>query len=312
MGSHLCDKLLERGHAVHVLDDLSTGSLDNIRHLLDRPGFDHTIDSAANAAVVAELITDVDAVYHLAAAVGVKLVVASPVRAIETNVHCTEVVLMEANRSHKPVLITSTSEVYGKSRALPFRESGDLVLGTTTTGRWAYACSKAIDEFLAIAYWNERKLPTVVVRLFNTVGPRQTGQYGMVIPRFLRQALANQPLTVYGTGTQQRCFCHVADVVEVLADMLADDRAHGEVINVGGQDEISIIELARRVIAIAGSESGVSLVPYEQAYERGFEDMERRVPDISKVGALFGWRPTRSLDDVIADTMAAQQTVQTV
>jgi UDP-glucose 4-epimerase len=305
IGSHLCDELLARGHQVHVLDNLSTGSLDNVRHLKDHPGFDYTIDSADNAPVVAELVDEADAVYHLAAAVGVALIVESPVSTIETNVHCTEVVLAEASRKSKPVLVASTSEVYGKNGAVPFREDCDLRLGRTDVSRWAYACSKAIDEFLAIAYWKERGLPAVVVRMFNTVGPRQTGRYGMVIPRFVRQALAAQPLTVYGDGSQRRCFCHVGDVVSALADLMARDAAHGEVINVGSQEETSIGELAERVIELTGSESGISFIPYDEAYEEGFEDMHRRIPDTSKVERMIGWRPTRSLDEIVVDVAAA-------
>ena len=221
------------GHQVHILDDLSTGSINNVRHLKSQPGFEYTIDSAANTRVVAELVDDADVVFHLAAAVGVALIVESPVRTIETNVHCTEVVLAQANKKKKPVMIASTSEVYGKSDAIPFREDGDLTLGATGLGRWAYACSKAIDEFLALAYWKERQLPTVVVRLFNTVGPRQTGRYGMVIPRFVGQATDGRPVTVYGDGTQRRCFCHVSDVVRALVALAECERAYGEVINVG-------------------------------------------------------------------------------
>jgi UDP-glucose 4-epimerase len=301
IGSHLCDDLIARGDSVHVLDDLSTGSMDNVRHLKGHPRFDYTIGSASDTPLVAELVDEADAVYHLAAAVGVALIVDSPVRTIETNVHCTEVVLAAASRKRKPVMITSTSEVYGKSDALPFREDGDMRLGATHIGRWAYACSKAIDEFLAIAYWKERQLPTVVVRLFNTVGPRQTGRYGMVVPRFVRQALAHEPLTIYGDGTQRRCFCHVNDIVAALSDLLVCERAWGEVVNVGSQEEISIGELAHRVIGVTDSESGLSFIPYEEAYEHGFEDMHRRIPDISKVGQLIGWAPTRALDDVILD-----------
>ncbi len=308
IGSHLCDELLDRGHVVHVLDDLSTGSMDNIRHLEARPGFDYTIDSAGNPRVVAELIDEADVVYHLAAAVGVALIVDSPVRTIETNVHCTEVVLAQASEKRKPVLIASTSEVYGKSEALPFREDGDLKLGPTNVGRWAYACSKAIDEFLAIAHWKERGLPTVVVRLFNTVGPRQTGRYGMVVPRFVRQALAGQPLTVYGEGVQRRCFCHVSDVVTALSQLMSHEPAYGEVINVGSQEEVSIVELAERVIDITGSTSRVSLIPYEEAYGEGFEDMHRRIPDTAKVEGMIDWRPARSLDDIIRDVAETART----
>jgi len=308
VGSTLSDELVAQGHEVHVLDDLSTGSRDNIRHLAAHPRFGWTYGSACDAALVRRLVADADAVFHLAAAVGVALVVDSPVRTIQTNVHCTEVVLAEASRERKPVLIASTSEVYGKSTALPFREDGDMTLGATNVGRWAYACSKAIDEFLGIAYWKERRSPVVVARLFNTVGPRQTGRYGMVVPRFVKQAQAARPLTVYGEGTQRRCFCHVGDVVGALAALLQSPEAYGEVVNVGSQEEVSILELARRVIDVTGSTSEVSLIPYEEAYEDGFEDMHRRVPDISKVGRMIGWRPTRTLDDIVADVAAGART----
>jgi UDP-glucose 4-epimerase len=307
IGSHLSDLLLARGDEVHVLDDLSTGAIENIRHLKGRPDFDYTIDSAANNSLVAELVDEADVVCHLAAAVGVRLIVESPVRTIETNVHCTEVVLAHANKKKKPVLIASTSEVYGKSQALPFREDGDLQMGAPDVGRWAYACSKAIDEFLAMAYWKERGLPTIVVRLFNTVGPRQTGRYGMVVPRLVAQALADQPLSVYGDGRQTRCFCHVGDVVRGLADLLVTERAYGEVINLGSSEEISINDLARRIIDQIGSGSAIRSVPYEEAYEAGFEDMYRRVPDVRKIHDLIGWRPTRSLREVIEDVAAHQR-----
>jgi UDP-glucose 4-epimerase len=303
IGSHLSDLLIEHGHGVHVLDDLSTGSIENIRHLKPRPGFQYTIDSAENHAAVAELIDEADIVVHLAAAVGVMLVVDSPVRAIETNVHCTEVVLSHANKKKKPVLIASTSEVYGKSQALPFREDGDMQMGATDKGRWAYACSKAIDEFLAMAYWRERALPITVVRLFNTVGARQTGCYGMVIPRLVSQALAGEPLTVFGDGRQTRCFCHVADVVEALFGLMSEESAYGNVFNVGATAEISILDLAERIIDITGSESRICLTPYDEAYGEGFEDMYRRVPDIAKVHALIGWRPVRTLENVVQDVV---------
>jgi len=308
IGSHLSDVLLDRGHRVHILDDLSTGTMDNIRHLKGNPRFDYSIETASNGQVVAELVDDADAVYHLAAAVGVELIVESPVRTIETNVHCTEVVLARANKKKKPVLIASTSEVYGKSKALPFREDGDMTLGATNVGRWAYACSKAIDEFLAIAYWKERKLPTVVVRLFNTVGPRQTGRYGMVLPRLTRQALANQPVTVYGDGKQQRCFCHVQDVARGLADIMECEDAYGEVFNIGGTEEVSILDLAGRIIEAVDAESSISMIPYEEAYEDGFEDMLRRIPEISKVKAAIGWEPTLPLDRIISDIVESQRT----
>jgi len=288
---------------VHVLDDLSTGSIENIRHLKGRPGFDYTIESLNNTAMVAELVDDADVVYHLAAAVGVQLIVESPVRTIETNVHCTEIVLAQASKKKKPVFVASTSEVYGKSRDLPYREDGDLMLGPTVRGRWSYACSKALDEFLAIAYWKERKLPTVVGRLFNTVGPRQTGRYGMVIPNFVRQALADEPLTVFGDGTQSRCFCHVSDVVRALADLMRRDDAYGEVFNIGADEEISIVDLARQVQRMTESKSEITIVPYEEAYEPGFEDMQRRIPDTSKIRSLLGWHPTKSLAEILSDVI---------
>jgi UDP-glucose 4-epimerase len=308
IGSHLCDELLARGDSVHVLDDLSTGSLDNIGHIKGNPRFECTIGSASDSRLMGELIKESDGVFHLAAAVGVALIVDSPVRTIETNVHCTEVVLEQANKTRTPVMIASTSEVYGKSAVLPFREDGDLVLGATNVGRWAYACSKAIDEFLAIAYWKERQLPAIVVRLFNTVGPRQTGRYGMVVPRFVDQALAGRPLTVYGEGTQRRCFSHVQDVVGALALLMRQEDAYGEVLNVGSQEEVSILELAQRVIALAGSTSEISLIPYDEAYEEGFEDMHRRIPDIERVGDMIGWQPARRLDDIVIDMLHSAKT----
>ena len=303
IGSHLCDELLSRGDSVHVLDDLSTGAVENIRHLKGRDGFDYTLESASSQRIVAELVDEADVVYHLAAAVGVELIVESPVRTIETNVHCTEVVLTHAAKKKKPVFIASTSEVYGKSTDLPFSEEGDLVLGPTHKGRWAYACSKAIDEYLALAYWKERKLPTVVGRLFNTVGPRQTGRYGMVIPRFVRQALAEQPITVYGDGSQQRVFCHVKDVVLALAELMRREDTYGGIYNVGGVEEITIADLAERVRERTGSTSEVVTVPYDEAYEPGFEDMVRRVPDISRIAREIGWRPRRTLDEIIGDVV---------
>jgi UDP-glucose 4-epimerase len=303
VGSHLSDELLGRGAQVHVLDDLSTGSIENLRHLKGRPRFEYTIDSVANASLVAELVDAADVVYHLAAAVGVQLIVESPVRTIETNVHCTEVVLAQASKKKKPVFIASTSEVYGKSADLPYREDGDLTLGSTVKGRWSYACSKALDEFLAIAHWKERKLPTVIGRLFNTVGPRQTGRYGMVIPNFVTQALAERPLTVYGNGTQRRCFCHVADVVRALADLMERDDVYGEVFNIGSNDEVEIRHLAQKVLDATGSASEVTLVPYDVAYEEGFEDMHRRIPDLTKIRERIAWEPTKSLDEILADVI---------
>ena len=308
IGSHLAEALLAAGHRVHVLDDLSTGSIDNLRHLKAEPRFSYTIETCASPSIVAELVDEADVVYHLAAAVGVDLIVESPVRTIETNVHCTEVVLAQAAKKRKPVFVASTSEVYGKSAAFPFREDGDLVMGASTTGRWSYACSKAIDEFLALAYWKERKLPTVVGRMFNTVGPRQTGRYGMVVPKFVQQALAERPITVYGDGTQSRCFCHVQDVVTALVDlMLLGEPAYGEVFNIGSQEEITVGDLARRVRAMTGSASEIQLVPYDEAYEQGFEDMPRRLPDIAKIGAAIGWSPTRDLDSILDDVVSFHQ-----
>jgi UDP-glucose 4-epimerase len=307
IGSHLSDLLVEHGHAVHVLDDLSTGSIENLRQLERNPGFQCTIGSVSDHDVVEPLVDETDVVVHLAAAVGVNLIVERPVHAIETNVHCTEVVLAHADRHRKPVLIASTSEVYGKSDALPFREDGDLQMGATNKARWAYACSKAIDEFLAMAYWRERDLPVTIVRLFNTVGPRQTGSYGMVVPRLVSQALAGEALTVYGDGRQTRCFCHVADVVQALFALVDDEAAYGNVFNVGATNEISIFDLAARIIELTGSRSQISLTPYDEAYATGFEDMYRRVPDIAKVKAFIGWSPTRSLDDIINDVADDQR-----
>jgi len=299
VGSHLADQLLAQGHEAMVLDNLSTGSIENIAHLKGRAGFAYTIDSVTNESLLAELIDQNDVVFHLAAAVGVKLIVEQPVHTIETNVHGTEVVLKHANKKKKLVFVASTSEVYGKSADVPFREGADLVLGATVRHRWAYACSKLLDEFLALAYWKEKKLPVVVVRLFNTVGPRQTGQYGMVLPTFVRQALAGQPITVFGDGTQTRSFTYVADVVDALIKLAQEPRAVGEVFNIGNTEEVSIGALAQRVKALSGSDSTIQFIPYDEAYEAGFEDMPRRVPDISKVHALVGFEPRMGLDDII-------------
>ena len=306
VGSHLADELLARGHHVHALDDLSTGAIDNIRHLRTHRRFEYSIDSCHNSRVVAELVDEADVVYHLAAAVGVELIVESPVRTIETNIGTTEVVLQHASKKKKPVFITSTSEVYGKSTALPFREDGDLVMGPTFKGRWSYACSKAIDEFLALAYFKERGLPTVIGRMFNTVGPRQTGRYGMVVPNFVGSAIADRPLRVFGDGSQSRCFCHVEDVVRALADLMESGKFYGEVFNIGSQQEISIAGLAERVREITGSNSEIQFIPYDEAYEEGFEDMQRRIPEISKIGEAIGWAPKRTLDQIIEDVKADQ------
>ena len=300
VGSHLSDLLLEQGHEVYVIDNLSTGSIENISHLKTNPRFHYTIDSVDNEPVLAELIDRGDVIFHLAAAVGVKLIVEQPVNTIETNVHGTEVVLRHANKKKKLVVIASTSEVYGKNTAVPFVEDADLVLGPTPKHRWAYACSKAIDEFLALAYWKEKKLPVVVARLFNTVGPRQTGQYGMVIPTFVRQALAGRPITVYGDGSQTRSFTYVGDVVGALAALAQEPAAVGQVFNIGNGHEISIRDLAERVKALTGSRSSIVTVPYDQAYEEGFEDMPRRVPDTTKLHKLIGYEPRVQLEEILA------------
>ena len=299
IGSHLADAYLLRGDEVFVIDDLSTGTIENIRHLKDNPRFHYTIDSVHNRPVTAELVDQCDVVFHLAAAVGVKLIVESPVRTIETNVRGTEVVLALANKKQKPVLIASTSEVYGLSTAVPFREDGNLVMGATTKGRWSYACSKAIDEFLALAYWREKKLPTTIVRLFNTVGPRQTGRYGMVIPTFVKQALAGRPITVYGDGKQTRCFGYVGDVVGALIKLMDHSQSVGQVFNIGSTEEISIVDLAEKIKELTHSDSEIAFVPYDDAYEEGFEDMPRRVPDTSKINKLVGFKPEMSLEGIL-------------
>jgi UDP-glucose 4-epimerase len=303
IGSHLSEALLDRGHDVLVLDNLSTGSIDNVAHLKGRRGFEYFIDSVNNEPLLAELIDRSDVVFHFAAAVGVRLIVEQPVHTIETNVHGTEVVLKHANKKKKLVVVASTSEVYGKSDDVPFSEDSDLVLGATAKHRWAYACSKAIDEFLALAYWKERKLPVIIVRFFNTVGPRQTGQYGMVIPNFVRQALAGEAITVFGDGTQSRSFTHVADVVGALIRLIAAPAAIGQVINLGHMEEVTMYQLAERVRKVAGSASPIKLVPYDQAYESGFEDMPRRLPDLRKAEAMIGYRPTHTLDDILEDVV---------
>jgi UDP-glucose 4-epimerase len=304
VGSHLAEELLQRGDEVFVIDDLSTGRIDNIEPLKRHPKFHYVIDSVHNEPVLAECIDRCDIVYHLAAAVGVKLIVESPVNTIETNVHGTEVVLKLANKKKKKVLITSTSEVYGKSTSVPFREDQDLVLGPTTKGRWSYACSKAIDEFLAIAYWHEKRLPVIIVRLFNTVGPRQTGRYGMVIPNFVQQALNNEPITVYGDGEQSRAFGYVGDIVRALADLARHPQAVGEVFNIGNTREITMNALAERIRQMTGSTSQIVHIPYDRAYEQGFEDMPRRVPDISKIQRLTGYQPSVQLDEILERVIA--------
>ena len=300
IGSHLSEALLSGGDEVYILDDLSTGRVENIEHLQQHPQFHYFFDTIMNRSLLAELIDRVDIVFHLAAAVGVRLIVESPVRTIETNVKGTENVLEYASKKKKTVVLASSSEVYGKSSQVPFREEDDLVLGPTTKGRWSYACSKALDEFLALAYWKEKGCPTVVLRFFNTVGPRQTGQYGMVLPRFVSQALAGKVITVYGTGKQSRCFTWVGDVVQATVQLGKHPKAVGEIFNIGGTEEISIRDLAFLVKDLTGSKSEVKFIPYEEAYEEGFEDMHRRVPSIEKVQNLVGYKPSLDVVGIIS------------
>jgi UDP-glucose 4-epimerase len=299
IGSHLAEALLGRGEEVFILDDLSTGSVENIRHLKTQERFHYVFDSITNKQLLAELVDESDVIFHLAAAVGVRLIVESPVRTLETNVYGTQLVLDAASKKKKLVFTASTSEVYGKSDKVPFHEDADLVLGPTTKGRWSYAASKALDEFLALSYWKERKQPVVIVRLFNTVGPRQTGRYGMVLPNFVRQALDGSPITVYGSGEQSRCFCDVRDTVKAFLLLVGNDRAVGEVINIGTDEEISIEGLARIVKQRTKSESPITHTPYEEAYELGFEDMQRRVPLLDKLQRLTGFRPATPLTEIV-------------
>ena len=304
IGSHLAERLLDRGDYVVLLDNLSTGSMENIRHLKTSERMEYHLDSIENRQLIAELVDDAEVIVHLAAAVGVRLIVESPVRTIETNVNGTQHILEAAAKKRKLVVTASTSEVYGKSTQVPFHEEADLVLGPTTKGRWSYAASKALDEFLALSYWKEKKVPVIVVRLFNTVGPRQTGRYGMVLPNFVRQALDHAPISVYGDGKQSRCFCDVRDTVQALIKLIESDRAVGEVVNIGNTEEISIEDLARRVKLRTSSSSAIEFIPYDQAYEPGFEDMMRRVPCVDKLYAITGFRPQTPLDEII-DRVAA-------
>jgi UDP-glucose 4-epimerase len=299
IGSHLAEALLNDGHDVDIIDNLSTGSIRNVDHLKTNPRFKYTIDTLTNEPLLAELVDRNDVIFHFAAAVGVKLIVEEPVHTIETNVHGTEVVLKHANKKRKKVVIASTSEVNGKSADVPFREDADLVMGATVKHRWAYACSKAIDEFLALAYYKERGLPVIIVRFFNTVGPRQTGQYGMVLPSFVRQALAGEPITVFGDGTQSRSFTYVGDVVGCLLKLVNEPKAIGQVFNIGNREEVTILRLAEMVKVRTGSSSPIEFIPYDKAYEEGFEDMPRRVPDLSKISELVGYEPKVQLDEII-------------
>jgi len=296
IGSHLAETLIDRGQHVLVLDDLSSGSVKNIAHLRSNPRFNFVPESVSTLSVLSELVDLADVIFHLAATVGVFNIIESPVKTIVNNIGGTEAVLKAAAKKRKKVIIASTSEVYGKSNDVPFREDGDLVFGPTSKSRWSYASSKVVDEFLGLAYWREYKVPTVVVRLFNTIGPRQTGHYGMVVPRFMVQALSGQNLTVYGTGQQSRCFTYVSDVVEWLLLLAPNEKAVGEVFNLGNIEEISITKLAHKIITITGAKVGVEYIAYEKAYEKGFEDMERRVPDISKLKAFTNYSPRVSLD----------------
>jgi UDP-glucose 4-epimerase len=299
IGSHLAERLLDRGNSVILLDNLSTGTIANIRHLKKYDRMHYFLDSLENRQLLAELVDESDVIFHLAAAVGVKLIVESPVRTIETNVNGTQLVLEAASKKRKLVFIASTSEVYGKSTQVPFQEDADLVLGPTTKGRWSYAASKMLDEFLSLSYWKEKKQPVVVARLFNTVGPRQTGRYGMVMPNFVSQALDGAPITVYGSGQQSRCFCDVNDTVEAMLRLVAIDAAVGEVVNIGNNHEVTIEELANRVKERTRSSSPIQFIPYDQAYEPGFEDMFRRVPSIEKLVRLTGFRPLTGLPEII-------------
>ena len=299
IGSHLTERLLERGERVVLLDNLSTGSMENIRHLKGSEHLEYHLDGIENRQLLAELVDDADVIIHLAAAVGVKLIVESPVRTIETNVNGTQLILEAACKKKKLLLIASTSEVYGKNTQVPFREDADLVLGPTTKGRWSYAASKALDEFLALSYWKEKKQPVIVARFFNTVGPRQTGRYGMVLPNFVKHAIDQAPIEVYGDGTQSRCFCDVRDTIEALLRLLPLERALGEVVNIGNTEEVTIENLAKIVKQRTGSSSPIQFIPYDKAYEPGFEDMMRRVPCIDKLHALTGFRPQISLVEII-------------
>lgn len=303
MGSHLADKLWNQGHEITVIDDLSTGRYANVAHLEGKERFQLIIGTILNDELMERLIRDTDKVFHMASAVGVKLIMEQPVKTIETIFHGTDVVLKYCSRYRKRVLIPSTSEVYGKSTQVPFSEDNDILKGSTSKHRWAYACAKELDEFLALAHWKETQLPVVVIRLFNTVGPRQTGQYGMVVPNFIKAALQNKPIPIHGDGNQSRCFGHVSDIVEGLVKAIDTPECYGQVMNLGNPEEVSIKELAERVIAATGSKSEIEYIPYEVAYGAGFEDMQRRVPDISKANRLIGFQPTKTLDNIISDVV---------
>ena len=310
IGSHLAQRLIARGDQVLILDDLSTGQMSNIEPLIGKPGFDYRIGSATDLPLVTELVDRCDLTVHLAAAVGVRLIVEKPVHTIETNVRGTEVVLAAAAKKQKLVLVASTSEVYGKSTKFPFNEADDLQLGPTLHSRWAYACSKALDEWLALAYWHEKKVPVIIARFFNTVGPRQTGRYGMVLPNFASQAVRGVPISVYGSGTQSRCFGHVNDAVEAVLRLIETPAAIGEVVNIGTDREVTILKLAEMVREAAGSQSPIEFVPYSEAYAQGFEDLERRVPDVRKLESIIHYKPSTPLETIIADVVADQRAQQ--
>ena len=299
IGSHLSGDLLHRGYDVSIIDDLSTGSITNVHHLKQNPKFHYVIDSIMNESLMAELIDECDLVFHLAAAVGVRLIVEDPIRTMHTNIQGTEIVLKLANKKKKKVILASSSEIYGKGDNIPFREDEDINLGPTIKNRWSYACSKAIDEFFSLAYWRKYKLPVVIVRLFNTVGPRQTGQYGMVIPTFVQQALAQNPITVFGNGKQTRCFAYVSDVAQGMIELALHPKAVGEIFNLGSNEEISIEKLAGLIKEMADSSSLIEHISYDDAYEEGFEDMRRRVPSLEKAKQLIGYSPQVKLDEII-------------
>lgn len=307
IGSHLAEKLVGRGDDVMIIDDLSQGSLDNVKHLTGNPHFRFTIETILNEMVMDRLVSECDCIYHLAAAVGVELVIRDPVHTIETNILGTNLVLRTANRYSKKVLLVSTSEIYGKGVNPSFGENDDRLLGPVTRSRWSYACSKSLDEFLALAYYKRKNLPVVICRVFNTIGPRQTGRYGMVAPRFISQALSGEPVTVYGDGRQSRCFCNVLDVIEALIMLSRSTEAEGEVFNIGDTNEITISDLARKIIELTGSSSKIVYIPYEKAYEEGFEDMQRRKPNTEKMFRMFKWQPKHPLDDTLRSMIKYEQ-----
>ena len=301
IGSHLTDEFINSKHQVIALDNLSTGKLQNVTHLENSPNFELVVGTVLNESLVDKLVEKCDVIFHLAAAVGVELIVKEPLESLTTNIKGSEIVLEMANRYHKKILITSSSEIYGKNVNGPLKEDDDRILGSPLKVRWSYSTAKAVDEMLAYVYWKEKKVPSIIVRLFNTVGPRQTGAYGMVMPRFISQALKNEPITVYGTGKQSRCFVHVKDVVKALTKLIEEPKAVGEVFNIGSQEEITIEQLAKEIVKITKSNSKIEFIPYEKAYEEGFEDMQRRVPDITKINNLIGFRPTYALPEIIED-----------